>query len=164
MLTGHPDGPVLYNARKNTLTYWSTKTNSFSGLTIPSPFNSSMAQGFYHPKLANITSDVIPFEKSKRRKQRDKEEELICPARNGIEKFLILTLDKKDLKTVGVALYTMEDDFNFELWRRLPSLKLSLSVGQYMLEQSAHQLMTEVSVKRRSVLVLERGYFLKYTV
>ncbi len=58
MLTG-PDGPILYNTRDDSLTYWSMKTNSFSGKKIRSPFNSRMAQGFYHPKLAEVASDTV---------------------------------------------------------------------------------------------------------
>ena len=61
MLTGHPDGPVLYNTRDNTLTYWSMKTNSFDGKKIRAPFNSKTIQGFYHSKLANIMSDTVPL-------------------------------------------------------------------------------------------------------
>ncbi len=59
ILTGHPNGPILYNSQENTLTYWSMKTNSFSGKKIQAPFKSKVIQGFYHPKLANIMSDMV---------------------------------------------------------------------------------------------------------
>ena len=73
VLTGHSDGPILYNSRDNTLTYWSKKTNSFSGKRIQSPFNSKMVQGFYHPKLAEIKSDLIPFPKESDLRQTESE-------------------------------------------------------------------------------------------